>query len=88
VPVTPSRVELRIDELRLHGFPVSDRYRIAEAVERELTRLMETEGLPSGMAEGMALDRIDAGSIQLSGAAKPADIGARIARAIYGGLRR
>lgn len=84
----PSRVRLTIDELNLHGFPVSDRYRIGEAVERELARLMETEGVPPGIAAGAALDRIDAGAIQLAGASKPAEVGARIARAIYGGLRR
>jgi hypothetical protein len=85
---SPSQVRLRIDELRLHGFAPSDRYSIADAVERELGRLLETEGLPPGFAGGIALDRIDAGSIQLAGASKPAEIGARIARAIYGGLRR
>lgn len=84
----PASVQLSIENLVLHGFPAGDRYRIGEAVEHELSRLLRENGIPGTMAEGGALDRIDAGEFQIGGGMRPAEIGARIARAIYGGLRR
>ena len=43
----PMNVELHIEELVLHGFAPGDRYRIGEAVERELQRLLTVQGAPN-----------------------------------------
>ena len=45
-------IELHIEELVLHGFSPGDRYRIGEAVEQELTRLLADRGVPQSLAEG------------------------------------
>lgn len=81
-------VRLRIDELVLHGFPASDRYRIAAAVETELARLLAEQGVPPGLAKGKSVPVLDTGSIRLSPDAGPQRIGTQIARSLFGGLSR
>jgi hypothetical protein len=45
--VKPSRIELHVDELVLHGFPPGDKHRIADALQAELHRLLAGRGLPA-----------------------------------------
>jgi len=81
-------VNLRIDELVLHGFPPGDRYRIATALEAELARLIEAQGIPTGLANGGSVPMLDAGSFAVAPGARPQQIGAQIAQALFGGLSR
>ena len=81
-------VRLRIDELVLDGFPPGDRYRIAAAVEAELSRLFADQGVPSNLASGGAVPALDAGSFDVMPDARPDRIGAQVAQAVYGGLSR
>jgi hypothetical protein len=79
----PARVRLHIDELMLEGFEPGDRHRIAAAVEVELGRLFADEGVPPGLASGRAMPRVDAGSFDALQGARPQEIGAQVARAVY-----
>ena len=81
-------VELHIEELVLHGFAANDRRRIADAVERELTRLMESMKDAHPWQRPISLDRIDGGSIRIKVNSRPQDTGTQIARAIFGKLQR
>ena len=56
-------VELHIEELVLHGFEPGDRDQIAQAVERELARLLLAEGgLPPSVAQNGGLFHLDGGA--------------------------
>jgi hypothetical protein len=79
---------LHIDELVLDGFPPLDRGRLAIAVERALARLLAEQGVPAGLAESGTADRLDAGSFEVPAGRDAEAVGAGIARAVYGGLRR
>ena len=79
-------VRLRIEELVLDGFAPGDRYRIGEAVERELTRLLAERGVPGGLAAGGEAPRLDAGWFDLAPGSGPEAIGTGVAAAVYGGL--
>ncbi len=81
-------VIIDIEELVLHGFPAGQRYAIAEAVERELARLVNEQGAPSGLATAPDALAVDGGAIRLTAGARPQQVGAQVARAIYGGLAR
>ncbi len=83
-----TNVRLRIDELVLEGFPPGDRHRIAAAVEAELARLFAERGVPAGLRESIALPRVEGGAFELAPPARPEQIGAQVAGAIYGGLAR
>ncbi|HJZ79457.1 MAG TPA: hypothetical protein VKD91_03905 [Pyrinomonadaceae bacterium] len=84
--VTPMNIELHIEELALHGFAPGDRYRIGEAVERELQRLLAEEGAPNLFDDDVELPRIDAGAFNVKPNAKSETVGEQIAQAIYGGI--
>lgn len=84
----PANVELHIEELVLHGFSPADRYRIGEMVERELTRLFAEEGIPAALASGLETERLDAGAFQVAANSRAETIGAQVAEAVYGGLKR
>ncbi len=81
-------VELRIDELVLHGFAPGDRHRIGAAVERELSRLFADKGTPPSLARGGSIERLDGGAFEAKPGSGAEAIGARVARAVYGGLSR
>lgn len=81
----PKNIELHIEELVLHGFAKGDRYRIAEAVERELTRLFAEKGVPNSLSKGGEIERFDGGAFEMRQGSKAETIGAQVARAVYGG---
>ena len=79
---TRAAVELHIEELVLHGFPASDRFRIGDAVEQELSRLIAERGL--GLAANpVSIGRLDAGAFKVPTNARPQAIGAQLAQQVY-----
>ncbi len=86
--MNPRNIELHIEELVLHGFASGDRYRIAEAVERELAAQFAEQGVPQSLAEGGEIVNLDGGAFQVAAGSKPEVIGAQVAQAVYGRLNR
>jgi hypothetical protein len=84
----PMNIELHIEELALHGFAPGDRHRIAEAVGRELQRLLAEQGAPAMFSAAVDTARIDAGTFNLKPNANSEMIGAQIAQAVYEGVNR
>ena len=84
--MTPKRIELRIEELVLHGFAPGDRYRIAEAVERELSRLLADQGVLESLERGGGIASVDGGAFDMTPGSRAEAIGAQVAKAVYGGL--
>ena len=83
-----NNIELHIEELILHGFAPGDRYRIGDAVERELTRLFVEQGVPLSLTQGREVAHLDGGAFKVTSGSKPEVIGAHVAQAVYGGLTR
>jgi len=81
-------VLLHIETLVLDGFAPGDRHRIGEAVQRELQRLLSTQGLAPWLARQGAIARLDGGAFQVAPSAKADAIGSQVAQAVYGGLIR
>ena len=78
-------IEIVIEELVLHGFPHGDRYRIAGALEQELTRLFaETEDVPRMFKQASYVEAIDGGQCRIEPEA--GRIGLEIAQAVYRGV--
>jgi hypothetical protein len=82
----PENVELHIEELVLRGFAPGDRYRIGEAMERELARLFDEGGVPLSLARESGIERLDGGAFEVAHGSKSEAIGVQVAQAIYGGL--
>ena len=84
----PRNVELHIEELVLRGFAPEDRYLIGEAVQQELTRLLNKGGVPPLLARGGEIGQLDGGAFAMSPGMKAEAIGSQIAQNIYGGLNQ
>jgi len=80
-------VDIRIDELVLHGFPHGDRYRIARGIEKELTRLISEDGIPAAFTRNADRPVLDAGPIDIESGTRPDVVGSRVARAVYGRMK-
>jgi hypothetical protein len=85
--MTPKNIELHIEELVLEGFSPGDRYRIGEAVEQELTRLLADRGVPESLAQGGEVASVDGGAFEVAPGSRADVVGAQVAKAVYGGLR-
>ena len=83
-----ANVNLHVGELVLHGFAPHDRYRIGDAVQHELTRLLTTQGTPSALRSSGERARVNAGSFKVAQGAVAKSIGRRVAQAVYGELKR
>jgi len=83
--MNPTRVEVTIDELVLHGFAPGDRYAIAEALQGELARLLSEQGVPAAFMQGGQTERIDAGKVALAPGTHANVVGAQVAQAVCGG---
>ena len=82
----PARIELRIDELILHGVAARDRHRVADAIEHELARLIAERGVPGGLAP-RALDEPPTPPAALVlPRGRTDDLGRGVANAIYRAL--
>ena len=56
--------------------------------EAELARLLAEQGAPPGLANGGTVSALDGGSFDVAPDARPHQIGAQVAQAVYGGLSR
>lgn len=81
-------INLHIEKLVLHGFASTDRHRIAEAVQRELTRLFTEGPTPTGLTSSSSTAALNAGSFQLPPSSRPETIGAEVARAVFGRIKQ
>ena len=79
-------LDLRIDELALHGFEQMDRTELGTAVERALGQLFAQRGLPSSLSRGGHVESLDGGRFAASPGTSVQEIGGQIARGIYRGF--
>ena len=84
--MNPREIEVYIEELVLHGFEPANRWRLGDALEKELRGLLSAKGVPPGWLSNP--ERIEAKPISSANLAKPTQAGAEIASAAYrGGLK-
>jgi len=83
--MNPREIEVQIEELVLHGFPASERYPIADAMQAELARLLTEQGL--SIRNDAALQQINTDAIRLNFNGRGLMAGGQIARAVLDGLR-
>jgi hypothetical protein len=81
-------ISVHIERLILDGIRLSPGQgaRVKAAVEAELSRLLISGGLASGLQSGGALPSVRADSIQVSAEGNPSRLGKQIARSVYRGI--
>ncbi len=85
---TPRSIEVRIEELVLHGLAPARKYSLVDVFERELSRLLSEDGATDSLVLHDGADRIHAGTFRLPRVTDTKSAGIGIARAVFGGLRR
>jgi hypothetical protein len=91
-PGAAPTLDLRIEELVLHGFERVDRHQVASAIERELARLLREPAAHEALrrrepADGRAdADRLDAGAFIVPHDAPAQAVGVQVAQAIWRGM--
>ena len=79
-------LEVQIDELVLHGFPVADRYIIGDALTHELSQLFENNEVDISSTRETHVALLNAGRIFVPSNARPTLIGVQVAKAVHGSL--
>ena len=84
------KINLHIDRLVLDGANLNpgQQHLVQASLEAELSRLLTDRGLAPGFTQNLAVSRVTASSIQLSGDSNPAQLGQKIAQSVYGGISR
>lgn len=82
--LTPARIDLRIDTLVLDGLDGVDAAAVGTAVRRELARLLSEGGVPPAWQQGGTAARLDGGAVTVAPGTPSGEVGARIARTLYG----
>jgi biotin operon repressor len=79
-------INLHIERLILDGLPIESRQGtlVKEAVEAELMRLLEQNGLSANLQAGGAFPSLQTQSVNLTAEKNPALSGEQIAQAVYG----
>ena len=85
--MTPSRVEILIDELVLHDFAPGDRHAIAAALETELARLIGKQGAPAVFSQAVDVDQLVGGAFTMTPGAPAAVVGVQVAQGIVEGVQ-
>lgn len=80
-------IRLNIGELVLHGFPATNRHRVADALTRELTTLLGENGLPPHWRGADPSSREPTARLEIPPDCSPELLGRAIARALTGGPR-
>jgi hypothetical protein len=84
----PAAVNLRIEELILHGFAPADRHRIAQGMQAELARLVSQGRSLRSLKSSLTLERVEGGAFTVKAGSSQRSTEVQIARAIYQGLQR
>ena len=84
----PDNIAVHIERLVLDGLPLNRAQGAAvqRAVEAELIRLLGQRGVADDLSGGAALAEMHIGTIHLTDAHSPADIGRHIARTVHAGI--
>jgi hypothetical protein len=81
-------INFHIDRLVLEGLPLtpSQGAAVQAAIEAELARLISDNGLAPAFTSSLAIPRLAASNIQLSGEKNPTRLGQQIAQALFAGI--
>jgi len=83
-----NNIELHIEELILHGIAPGDTFRIGQAVQAELTRLLQMHGLPESLSAEAEFGDLSVGQFNVAENARPNAVGNQIAGSVFKGLQR
>jgi hypothetical protein len=91
-PDAAPTLDLRIEELVLHGFERIDRHQVASAIEHELARLLrepaahDPQHWRDAAGRDLGAERVDGGAFIVPHDASAQTVGVQVAQAIWRGV--
>jgi hypothetical protein len=82
-----TKLDLRIEELVLHGFSQGDCSRIAASLEQELAVLFLERGMPRSFTRARNISQLDGGSFSLPQNSRAETVGSQLAQTVYDALQ-
>lgn len=82
------KINLHIDRVILEGVNLKpgQQHLVQAGLEAEFSRLLKDRRLASGFTRNLAVPRVTASDIRLSGDNNPSQLGEQIAQSVYGGI--
>ena len=74
---------MHIEQIVLHGYAPGDTRRLGEALQAELTRLVQKHGVNSSGMENLSLQTLDGGRLKAAERPSTEALGARLAQRIH-----
>lgn len=75
-------IEIHIEKLVMHGIPTNNSYRIAEAIQSEITRQLTENGIPNNLQSAGHIALMNAGTVNIA-SQNAAVVGRKVAQKIY-----
>lgn len=79
-------INIHIDNLVIHGFDRIERDQVGSAVQKELSRLISEQGLPSALKKSQTIGNLNAGEFRTGKSSSPRNVGIQVAQKIYRGM--
>jgi len=86
--MNPQRVVITIDSLSFSGLGARDGHRVGQALQLELTRLVQERGMPSGIQVGCDIPVLQLAPLSSAMRRAPESLGRALASSIYDSMDR
>lgn len=80
-------INLHINKIVLEGVGHVNPVQLSHSVEKELQRLISTQGIHHSISQSMSIDSISARPISIGASVKEKQLGHKIAQSTYRGLK-
>ena len=84
----PKTINLHIDKIALEGIGTLNRGQLEVSLQKELHRLIDSQGLHSSLSQTTSIDHVNAKPISIGNRVRAKHLGHQIANSVYRGMKR
>ncbi len=84
----PKTINLHIDKITLEGVGPVHRDQLEVSLQKELHRLLASQGLHSSLDQSASIDHVNAKPISIGNHVQEKQLGHQIAHSVYRGMKR
>ncbi len=84
----PKTINLHIDKITLEGVGSVNRDQLEASLQKELHRLIDSQGLHDSLNQTTSIDQVNAKPISISNRVREKQLGHQIAQSVHRGMKR
>ena len=84
----PKTINLHIDKITLDGIGSLNRSQLEVSLQKELHRLITSQGLHGSLNQTTSIDHVSANPISIDNRVREKKLGHQIAQSVYRGMKR